>query len=216
MTTSSPPASSNRGFALVVVAIIMLGVLAVAFLVADRGSDEANPEQTAPIETIGDALVAMPAGVSVTDLTNDPAAGTVAPTLIATDFEGNEVTIEADGQAKAIYFLAHWCSHCQAEVPVVQQLIDDGQVPEGLDLYAVSTAVESGQGNYPPQSWLSGEGFEPTTVRDDATGSAFQAFGGSGFPYVVYLDGENKVVARSAGNMPGDAIVSLWESTVAG
>ncbi|MEL7208024.1 MAG: TlpA disulfide reductase family protein, partial [Actinomycetota bacterium] len=137
------------------------------------------------------------------------------PTLQATDFEGNVVTIGADGRPKAIYFLAHWCPHCQDEVPVIQQLIDDGAKPDALDVYAVSTAVDAGRGNYPPQSWLDGEGFEPVVVRDDDTAAAFAGFGGSAFPYVVYLDGDHRVVARAAGNVGAEATTELWELTAA-
>lgn len=212
MNTAAPQTSSNRGFALGLVGLVALGLLAVAFVVANRGGGSETAEQTATVETAGDALVAMPSGVQVSDLTNDPAAGTVAPTLTATDFAGDEVTIGPDGRGKVVYFLAHWCPHCQEEVPAVQELIDAGEVPDGFDVYAVSTAVDAGRGNFPPQAWLEDENFTAVTVRDDADASAYQAFGGSGFPYAVYLDGENRVVARSAGNLPADATLSLWAS----
>jgi hypothetical protein len=51
-------------------------------------------------------------------------------------------------------------------------------------------------------------------MRDDDDSSALLAYGGSGFPYVVYLDGENRVVARSAGELGRDGIVALWNQTV--
>lgn len=216
MTTTTPKDSSNRLFMLAIVAIVVLGLLAVAFLAANRdGLGEIAEQQTDSVEISGDPIAPMPGQLPVTDLSTDPAAGTVAPTLVGTDFLGNEVSIEADGRPKAIYFLAHWCPHCQEEVPVVQDLIDEGRLPEGLDVYGVSTAVDGSRGNFPPQAWLDRADFSPVVLRDDEAGSAFQAYGGSSFPYVVYLDGENRVIARSAGNLPGDSIVSLWESTVA-
>jgi len=216
MTTTTPKDSSNRLFVLIVVAIVVLGLLAVAVLAANRdGLSEIAEDQTAEVEVAGDALAPMPAQAQVTDLSTDPAAGTVAPTLVGTDFAGNEVTIEPDGRPKAIYFLAHWCPHCQEEVPVVQDLIDEGRVPEGLDVYGVSTAVDGSRGNFPPQAWLERANFTPVVLRDDDAGTAFQAFGGSSFPYVVYLDAENRVISRSAGNLPADSIVSLWEATAA-
>lgn len=216
MTTTTPKDSSNRLFMLAIGAIIVLGLLAVAFLAANRdGLSEIAEQQTAEVEINGDPIAPMPAQLQVTDLSTDPAAGTVAPDLIGTDFLGDEVTIEADGRPKAVYFLAHWCPHCQEEVPVVQSLIDEGLVPAGLDVYAVSTAVDGTRGNYPPQAWLERADFTPLVLRDDDAGSAFQAYGGSGFPYVVYLDGENRVIARSAGNLPADSIVSLWDTAAA-
>lgn len=215
MTTSSGPSTaSNRGFMLVIVGIIAVGLLAVAFVATRGGSDVAIAEdQTAEVAIDGAVLAPMPAGISLGTADTDPTVGSAAPTLTATDFEGNEVTIEADGRPKAIYFLAHWCPHCQEEVGVVQSLIDDGSLPSGLDVYAVSTAVDEGRGNYPPQAWLIDEGFEPTTVRDDESSSAFSAFGGSGFPYVVYLDGDNQLLARSAGNVDAATMTELWSAT---
>ena len=207
---------SNLGFALIIVALVVVGALAVAFLATNRGSDVVvAEEQTGPVELVGEALPPLPDGVSIGTASNDPTVGTLAPTLTATDFEGNEVTIGPDGRPKAIYFLAHWCPHCQAEVPAVQQLITEGSLPEGVDLYAVSTAVDEGRGNYPPQRWLLGEGFEPLTVRDDASSSAFAAFGGTGFPYVVYLTGDNQLVGRSSGSLESEAIHTLWTQLAA-
>jgi len=215
VTTTTPKDSSNRMFMLAIGAIVVLGLLAVAYLAANRDGLSEPGEQFAPSEITGDALAPMPAQVQVTDITNDPAAGTVAPTVVGTDFLGDEVTIEPDGRPKAVYFLAHWCPNCQEEVPVVQDLIDEGQQPEGFDVYGIATATDASRGNYPPQSWLEREGFTPDVIRDDETSSILRAYGGSSFPYVVYLDGENRVLARSAGSLPSDTISSLWETTAA-
>lgn len=212
-----PPGQANKGFLLAVGAILVLGIAAVAFVASTRGGDETSSgtdsagAQTASVQIDGDTLATLPEGLTISDLDTDPVAGQVAPTLTATTFDGGEVTIGADGSPKAIYFLAHWCPHCQAEVPLVQELIDDGKAPAGLEIYGVSTAVNSGQGNYPPSDWLGSEGFTPTVVRDDEDSSAFSAFGGGGFPYVVYLDGENRVVARSSGSLDADTIQRLWQ-----
>ena len=41
-----------------------------------------------------------------------------SPPSPASDFDGDDITIGADdGTAKVILFVAHWCPHCQAEVP---------------------------------------------------------------------------------------------------
>ncbi|MEZ5410438.1 MAG: TlpA disulfide reductase family protein [Acidimicrobiales bacterium] len=166
---------------------------------------------TAPVSVEGTSLAEMP-DVLVTGA-DDPAAGSVAPTLRGTDFDGNPVTIGADGRAKVIYFVAHWCPHCQAEVPLIQQLIDSGQKPDNVDIYAVSTAVRPESGNYPPSTWLDREGFSSVTMRDDGGSSAVLAFGAGGFPYAVYLDSQNRVIARSAGELGIDGIAQMWALT---
>ena len=54
----------------------------------------------------------------------------------------------------AIWFVAHWCPHCQAEVPRIVALAEQGRLPEGVDVAAVSTAVDATAPNYPPSAWL--------------------------------------------------------------
>jgi thiol-disulfide isomerase/thioredoxin len=155
----------------------------------------------------------MPSNVQFADANNDLAYGVVAPTLSGTGFDGSDVVIENDGSAKVIYFVAHWCPHCQAEVPMIQGLVDDGKLPEGLDVYAVSTSVDQGRGNYPPSDWLAEEGFTPTVMRDDDSASALSAFGATSFPFAVYLNANNEVVARTAGSLDANQTEQLWQAT---
>ncbi len=114
-------------------------------------------EQFAPVQVIGEALESMPPQIPVTESDNDPAIGQVAPDVTGTSFDGSPVTITADGTPRAIMFVAHWCPHCRREIPAVKALIDDGAVPEGLEIVVVSTAVREGDPNFPPQQWLEDE-----------------------------------------------------------
>jgi thiol-disulfide isomerase/thioredoxin len=217
--TVSSPDSSGAGFMIAVAAIVVVGLAGVAYFVTTRGEGEVTREageQTAPVTIDGEPLLPLPSGVKVSQPETDPGLGGIAPTLTGTTFDGEEVVIGPDGSPKVIYFLAHWCPHCQAEVPIIQNLIDAGQVPEGLDIYAVSTSVDRGKGNFPASTWLEEEGFTPTVIRDDDASSALVSFGGSSFPYVVYLDAENRVVTRSSGELGRDAIDQLWQLTAAG
>ncbi len=211
--------SSNKGFILAIVAICILGAAAVA-IVATSGAGSSDPDsvvQTAPVSIEGDALPQMPEVGGLTTAANDEAVGMVAPKLVGTDFEGNEVVIEADGRSKAVYFLAHWCVHCQAEAPRVQALIDAGSQPEGMDVYAVSTSVSAGRGNYPASKWLeTGVGWTSPIMRDTESGEALVSYGAGGFPFVVYLDGNNTVLARSSGELDEAAIAAAWQLTASG
>jgi cytochrome c biogenesis protein CcmG, thiol:disulfide interchange protein DsbE len=220
-TPTAPDQASSKGFIMIVAAVLVLGLAAVAVLVSTRGEGQVTAEageQTAPVELEGDKLLAMPPNIGLTGPDTDPAYGAVAPKLTGTTFSYDgqrEVTIEADGNPKVVYFIAHWCSHCQAEVPLIQSLIDQGQVPEGLDIYAVSTSVDAGRGNHPVSKWLTDVGFTPPVIRDDAESSALFGYGSGGFPYAVYLDGDNKVLARSSGELGVDAILQMWQITAA-
>lgn len=185
------------------------------------GSDESAPagdlvdpgEQVAAVEVIGEQLAPMPQQIPVTEATNDDAVGQIAPDVIGTSFDGTPVTITADGTPRVIMFVAHWCPHCQREVPAVKALIDDGAVPEGLEIVVVSTAVRDGDPNYPPQAWLEGEEWPGPVMRDSAEFDALFAFGAGGFPFTVYLDSDHRVVARSAGELPEDIIRQIWLAT---
>ena len=188
---------------------------------SDGAGEESEPDpgdgaETASVAVTGEAIASMEQGVAVVQSEGEAAVGTIAPTLVGTGFDGAEVRIEADGRPKVVYFLAHWCPHCQREVPALVGLIDAGKQPEGLDLYAVSTAVDDGGPNFPPSDWLAAEGVPFPIMRDSAEATALTAYGPSGFPYAVYLDGENRVVAQSAGQLDENTIEQLWNLTAAG
>lgn len=181
---------------------------------ADDGGEATElGEQIAAVTITGDSLEAMPQRIPVTEADNDPAIGVVAPDVVGTSFDGTPVTITADGTPRVIMFVAHWCPHCQREIPAVKALIDAGDVPEGLEIVVVSTAVREGEPNYPPQTWLEGEGWPGPIMRDSADLETLFAFGAGGFPFSVYLDSEHRVVARSAGELPADILSQIWLAT---
>lgn len=207
--------NSGKWFMFAILAIFVLGGLGVAAAVSLGGGDDIDGLlSTAPVEVSGEPLLPMSAG-GVTTAETDPAAGMVAPDLVGTDFFGEEVSITADGTPKIIYFVAHWCPHCQREVPSVVELVEQGLVPEGVDIYTVSTAVDATRGNHPPSVWLDEEGWEFPVIRDNGDSAAYAAYGAAGFPYTVYLDGENKVLFRSSGSLDQATTLQLWGLTAA-
>lgn len=129
----------------------------------------------------------------------DPVIGLTAPSAVGADWEENEVRIEADGRSKIIIFLAHWCPHCQAEVPVVQSWLDAGNLPDDVDMYSVATSTDRLRPNWPPQEWLEDEGWTVPVVMDDEIGTVAVNYGMSGTPFYVVLDGDNNVVRRASG-----------------
>lgn len=212
-TTTSPGDGSSKAFMLGILAILVIGLAAVALVVTNREGVDLDSPQTAAVEIEGTPLESMPnAGVSV-DPASDPAIGAEPPQVSGTSFNGGDVTITDDGRAKAIYFLAHWCAHCQAEVPRIVELIDEGKQPEDLDIYAVSTDIRPEQGNYPPVRWFDLEGFQPPVMRDSEASEAYVSFGPSGFPYAVYVNADNQIVARSSGELDASTIEALWAVT---
>ncbi|NCZ56650.1 MAG: hypothetical protein EBY86_08450 [Acidimicrobiia bacterium] len=62
------------------------------------------------------------------------------------------------GTPMLLVFLAHWCPHCQAEVPVLVKWNQSMLVPDNLDVIAVATGTDETAPNYPPsvcQAWCS-------------------------------------------------------------
>ncbi len=171
--------------------VVLLLIAAVVF-----GNEEAGAEYGDPVIS-GTALTLFPN----TDSVDLSASGQVAPDVFGKNFDGSEVTITNDGTAKGIVFVAHWCPHCQEEVPRVQEWLDTGGGVEGVDLYSVSTAASSGRPNYPASSWLDDEGWTIPVIVDDQSGSVHEAYGAGGFPYWVFLNADGTVAVRTAGQL---------------
>ncbi|HET6949659.1 MAG TPA: TlpA disulfide reductase family protein [Acidimicrobiales bacterium] len=173
------------------------------------GSDAAT---TGTVEVSGTPLPALP------DSGDDPAVGQAFPTLTGVDQSGAPMTITADGRPKMIVFVAHWCPHCQREVPVVQDWVDEGNLPDWVDLVSVSTAIDPTRPNFPPDAWLADEGWT-APVLVDADNAAAEAAGLPAYPYFVAIDPEGKVVTRASGELSTealDAIVADLTATAAG
>jgi thiol-disulfide isomerase/thioredoxin len=180
------------------VALLLIGVV----VLTGGGTSEAGEQSGAPVIT-GESLPLYP------NAPPDPALGLVAPEVVGTDFEDDRVEINHDGTPTAIVFLAHWCPHCQAEVPRVTQWLSETGGIEGVDIVSVSTALDPRRPNHPPSSWLEDENWPVPVIRDDINSSVLRAYGSGGFPYWVFLDGDGRVVARTAGQLEVDQLEAL-------
>jgi cytochrome c biogenesis protein CcmG/thiol:disulfide interchange protein DsbE len=210
-----PPANRNTGMTIVIgVAVVAVLALAIAVIVAAMGGDDgadvpAGTQQTWPVVVEGAPLPSDPGGGS------DPAVGMTPPRLEGRSFDGSSVVIDPeDGTPKVVVFLAHWCPHCQAEVPRIVDWQQAGVLPAGVEVYGVSTSVSDNQPNYPPSAWLAREGWTFPTLADDAEGDAGAAWGLRSFPYFVALNGQGQVVARASGELNQEQFVALMEATL--
>ncbi len=175
---------------------IVFGVVAVALIAAITfSSDEAIGSEFGEVEITGESLPVF-AGAAA-----DAAVGLSAPEVTGVDFSDNAVAITNDGTPKAVVFLAHWCPHCQAEVPRVQAWLDAGGGVEGVELMSVATSMNSAQANYPSSDWLEREGWTVPVIRDTSSNDALVAYGGSAFPYYVFIDASGNVVRRASGEL---------------
>lgn len=151
----------------------------------------------------------------------DPAVGLTAPTVIGEDWNGNGIEIGPSESAKIIVMLAHWCPHCQAEVPVIQDWVDSGGLPEGVELYGTTVLTNRLQdgSTWPPSEWLEEEGWTSATIMDDEAGSIVTAYGLTSTPTYVVLGPDNENLGRFAGEIGTtglDALAQLAAESVAG
>ncbi len=201
---------SDRKIPVLPIVFGLVAVLLVAAIVLSSEEPIGSGGEYGEPSITGSALPAMTPGASVVD--SDPATGLVAPEISGQDFADNVVSLEHDGTPKAVVFLAHWCSHCQAEVPRVQSWLDSGGGVDGVEIMAVTTSASSGQANWPPSAWLDREGWTSPTIRDDQESSALNAYGGSSFPYWVFLNGDGTVAFRVAGETDIETLELIMRS----
>ncbi|GIR37926.1 MAG: hypothetical protein CM15mP49_33110 [Actinomycetota bacterium] len=123
----------------------------------------------------------------------DPEIGYLAPSFKAQLNTGSECHIDpADGTVRLIGFFAHWCPHCQREVPRVSKWLEENGVPTEIEILAVSTAVREGTPNYPPSEWFTKERWPTDIFVDNQDNDLAAAYGLAGFPYWVLVDATGK------------------------
>jgi thiol-disulfide isomerase/thioredoxin len=183
-----------------------IALAAVLAVIMSGGSDDPpsaeGTEETRPVAVSGTALPA--AGDAA-----DAAVGLTIPLVEGASFDGTPVTISPDGGPTVLVFAAHWCPHCQVEIPLLRDHLAANPLPAGVSLVTVSTSTSADQPNYPPSVWLQDEGWTQTVLADSEEGAAAAAFGVDAFPYFVAVDGGGTVVARTSGELSADQFDQL-------
>ncbi|MEY2477920.1 MAG: hypothetical protein QOG87_3235 [Actinomycetota bacterium] len=201
---------------MLIAAVALAGVVAV---IASRGSDDnsatnAGTTDDASGSTALAAAETRPVRVTGAALPRyasepDPAKGRPVPQVEGASFDGSPVAIEADGRAKVIVFVAHWCPHCQREVPRLSEYLQDNPMPADVDMITVATGTTADRPNYPPSEWLEREKWPGPVLADSADAKAAEAFGLSSYPFFVAVDKNGSVVARTSGELTTDQFAEL-------
>lgn len=184
------------GVTLILVGVAVIGLIAVIAILFTGGSTPTSAAvESRAVTVTGSGLVPLPEGNEV-----DPAVGTTAPRLAGESFAGEAVSVEP-GNPTLLIGLAHWCSHCRAEVPRLVEWRRQGGVPPGVDVIGISTAVVEQRPNYPPSAWLENEQFPWPVIADSIEGDAATAIGLTSFPYFVMLADDGTVLWRASGEL---------------
>jgi len=185
-----------------------------ATAVADTSAVSAEAQglqQNRPVDVEGGSLVPYDGSA------DDPSVGTPAPVISGASFDGTPITFGGPTENPTlVVFLAHWCPHCNEEVPELISLNESGDLPAGLDVIGVSTGVEESGENFPPSEWIDEEGWPWPTMADDEELAAIRAMGGTSFPFLTVLDTDGTVLARRAGTAPAADTVAFLDAALAG
>jgi len=212
---AAPPSKRLPILPLAIGAVIV--VLAIGLAIAlVAGGEDASP-------TNGDLAAFAPVTVQGTNLTGftategDPAVGAESPLLVGETPEGTAVEVggTSAGEPTLIAFLAHWCPHCQAELPLLVDLQEEGAFDD-IRTVAVLTGTDEAAPNFPPAEWLQEEGWAGDVLVDDEAMTAATAYGLAGYPFMVMLDADGRVVTRTSGELPAGDVVALVEAASAG
>jgi thiol-disulfide isomerase/thioredoxin len=191
--------------------LVLVAVGALAFVLSQDGPGTgavASPSAAASTGPSSSAVTeAGPPVITGTSLPaftgtpDDPAKGLAAPVVQGHDHQGNPVAIAPNGRIQMVIFAAHWCPHCQREIPLLQDWVDGGGLPDDVDIVTVSTGIDPTAPNYPPDAWFEREGWTAPIIVD-GTNSVAKAYGLASYPYFVILDGAGDVVVRLVGEIP--------------
>jgi thiol-disulfide isomerase/thioredoxin len=221
----------NRTAIIVVGVIVLVAGLAGLAVLLSGGDDESSggvvaPDQTTavadaagdvqenrPVTVTGAALPALERGGGA-----DAAIGMATPVIDGATFAGEPLTIGGATDGPTLYaFLAHWCPHCNDEIPELIELRNRDGIPEGMNVVAVSTGVDNTGPNYPPSEWLVDKNW-PTdwpVMADSAASEAFAFNGGGGFPYLMVVDADGTVLARDSGMKPAEDLAAFIQAALA-
>jgi len=210
------PSLDRRVLLIIGVMVAASVIIGLVVVVTGNGSGPSVTQTSASVQVQGASLPIFD------DTVSDTAIGMTAPGFITTDFDGISHEVTGDGgptdTAKVIGMFAHWCPHCQVEVPVVSQWLADNQVPDGVEVIAISSLVNAGRGNYPPSEWFQSVNWPSPVLLDSKSDELAEAFGLSTIPYWIVLGPDNTVLDRQSGEIGADAfaaLVDMAEASVA-
>lgn len=184
-------------------------LLAVGLLVAACGGGEDTAGGNADFGDVSVSGSLAP----YQDPANDAAVGQPAPTVTGVDRTGAEVTFTPGGGTPSlVVFLAHWCPHCQNDLPKMVSWLEANPDALGVNVVAIATGTDQTRPNFPPGPWLEREGWTLPHIMDDQQSTAGQAFGLTSFPFWVAVDGDGNVLGRLAGELGDEQIDALMQS----
>ncbi len=137
------------------------------------------------------------------------------------DITGNEyytgapLTVSPDGENATVWLVwAHWCPHCQDELPVLSefwaQSADDFP---NVDVVTITSSIDPTRGN-PLEAYLDGSNF-PFPVLIDPDNALATTMGTTAFPFWIVTGPDGRVLLRRPGALGLDQMAGLFGSVEA-
>ena len=183
-----------------IIGVVIVGVAIAAAIALRSDGDDSTFEYNG---------VALP---TFTGEGADPAFGLKAPIVVTEDFDGNRLVVGSgspNDPTTVFGLFAHWCPTCQAELPPIAHWLRENQLPDGVQVVAVSTFEDSGRDNHPPGDWFSSVDWPTTVLVDTGDDDIMELFGMEGVPGWVVLDEFNRVIHRETGPIGVDGFAAL-------
>jgi thiol-disulfide isomerase/thioredoxin len=138
-------------------------------------------------------------------------AGEQVPAFTAPDVFGGSVDwADYAGSPAVIPVWAPWCPHCQTELPVIDQVMED--YPD-VGLVTIVTAIDAQPGPAPDQ-YMTDEGLSFAAAVDDGEGTLASAFGIQVFPTLYFVNSDGTVAVQLDGEVDEATLRSTIESLI--
>jgi thiol-disulfide isomerase/thioredoxin len=234
--TTEPAASPNRVGALVFAGLVLVAVLVMQIVLLvqstqTRSDVDALTEDVqalagdvldveASLGAFGAAASAAPTVESLPpgalppfdpNQPNDAALGLQLGTVTGTEYyTAATATIDpADDTHRVWLVWAHWCPHCQDELPAVSAWYEENAAAyPGVELVTVTTAIDPSRGN-PLEPYLDDSQFPFPVIVDEELTIASQ-LGSSAFPFWMVTDGSGTVLVRIPGAIGIDSVEQIF------
>ena len=135
MSTKSDTQSNRSAFIWIGVGVVVVVGLFVWAIASGGATSSTNSFEVAAfgdVEVDGSLPALDPANVGIAEF--DEAAGLEVPVASGTDYNGEPSSIGDSGEPQIVAFLAHWCPHCQREVPRLVTAMDGGSTINALPI----------------------------------------------------------------------------------
>ena len=212
----SKAAGSNK-LMWIIIGAVVFGAGAIAVGMSASKSKDNTPDNGTAAAEYQPVTASNPALVPLGDGTTDAAVGVEAPSLQGANFAGNAVSITPgeDGNPTMLVFLAHWCPHCNREVPRLVEWYEKGLVPKNLRVVGITTASRNDQAYWPPSEWITNLKWPFEVMADSETGQAAAAYGVDGFPFIAIMNGSGTVVKRNSGELELSELTAMVNEALA-